>query len=294
MMNPNLVILAAGIGSRYGGLKQIDSLGPAGEAIIDYSVYDAMEAGFSKIIFVVRQNIIEDFKHFIGDKYQNKIAVSYAIQPDPQFINSKRTKPWGTGQAVLAAADEINSAFAVINADDFYGKSAFVKAHDFLTSVQNSRQHAMVGYPLSITLSVHGTVSRGCCIVTQNKLTSIKEMLEVWEENGEFWFREDNRVCEIPENTIVSMNFWCFQKSILSEFSDGFERFLSKNKQNMKSEFLIPQLINNALIDKKISVSVFESNGPWFGITYKNDKRRVMEKLAKLTEDNMYPSPLWK
>jgi len=293
-MNPNLVILAAGKGSRYGGLKQMDSLGPAGEAILDYSVYDALKVGFGKIIFVVRQNILNDFRTFISYKYKDKIDISFAIQPDAQSINPDRSKPWGTGQAILAVENEMDRAFAVINADDFYGKQAFNIAYNFLTGQHKHSEHCMVGYQLKSTLSDHGTVSRGRCFVNgQNKLTGIKEMQQVWKENGKTWFQEENKSSEIPGNTIVSMNFWCFQKEILTYFKEGFDQFLFKNRDSESTEFLIPEVINNAITDQNISVSVFKSEGPWFGITHKNDKRLVIEKLARLTDRHTYPSPLW-
>ncbi len=257
-MNPNLVILAAGIGSRYGGLKQIDSLGPAGEAILDYSVYDAMKAGFGKIIFIIRQNILEDFKSFIGNKYGDQIEITYAIQPDPQSINPDRTRPWGTGQAVIAAENKIDGPFAVINADDFYGKQAFIIAYNFLKSRHKDSEHSMVGYPLKSTLSDHGAVSRGRCFVNgHNKLTGIKEMLKVWKENGKIWFQDHDKNCEIDKNTIVSMNFWCFQKEIFLHFKEGFDQFLLKNRGSESAEFLIPEVVNKTIVDHNISVTVF-------------------------------------
>jgi dTDP-glucose pyrophosphorylase len=297
-MKSTLVIMAAGMGSRYGGLKQLESVGPNGEAIIDYSVYDAAKAGFDHIVFIVREEIVPDFNSFLKNRYPKKIKIQLALQKNPTVINSGRTKPWGTAHAVLAAETSVNNPFAIINADDFYGRDAFEKAHDFLNQ-SNLKNHTqgLIAYRLADTLSPHGTVSRGVCTMDKiRKLLSIQEILNIGvnKEEGIYYIDESEQTKFIEGDTLVSMNFWCLQPEIFKHFKQGFERFLSKNKSSLKTEYLIPTMINQLIESNRISVKVESTIGPWFGITYKEDKAGVCDSILKLTQSGTYPSPLWK
>ncbi len=296
-MNPNLVILAAGIGSRYGGLKQIEPVGLFNETIIDYSVFDAIKAGFGKIVFVVREEICEEFDAFIGSKYSRLAEIEYAIQEDPANINPGRKKPWGTGHAVLSASEKTDAPFAVINADDFYGREAFAQAASFLTGEnRKDADYAMVGYPLGITLSDHGSVSRGHCEVDENGyLTGITELPAIWKEGERIFCKNRlNSKNELTPDSFVSMNFWCFMPEVFSYFKSEFGFFLEQHAQSASEEFLIPDIISKLVHAGHITVKILETPGPWFGITYKEDKPGVVKALKELIESNVYPSPLWK
>jgi len=293
-MKPTLVILAAGIGSRYGGLKQIDPVGPNGEAIIDYSIYDAIEAGYGKIIFIVRESILDDFRKFIANKFD--IPMDFAIQEDASVINKNRLKPWGTGHAVLAAAGYIDEPFAVINADDFYGRDAYRKAYEFLTIVDHrDYSSALIGYKLAVTLSDHGTVSRGYCIVGDDgNLIKIQELTKIWREGGVIFFDSNGDKEELPENSQVSMNFWCFDPDILPHFKADFEIFLQTNRDSLSAEFLIPSVVYGQVKDHAAKVRVLNTSSNWFGITYREDKPYVQAAVKELVASNVYPSPVWK
>lgn len=296
-MKPVLVILAAGIGSRYGGLKQIVPVGPLDETIIDYSVFDAIKAGFGKLVFVVRDEMHESFIAFIGNKYSHKIEIEFAVQEESSVINPNRGKPWGTGHAVLSVSELIDRPFAVINADDFYGREAFEQAELYLTSKkQEMGAYALVGYHLGMTLSDHGSVSRGHCEVNENGyLTGIIEIGEIWEEGKLIIYKNSqNSKMELMPNSLVSMNFWCFMPDVISHFRSEFRYFLEEHANSASEEFLIPYMINKLVTAGQITVKILEAPGQWFGITYKEDKPDVENALRELVESNIYPSPLWK
>lgn len=287
-MKPTLLILAAGMGSRYGGLKQLDQLGPHGETIMDYSVNDAMAAGFGKVVFIIRKHMEEDFKKFILSKYEHKIAVDYVFQeldmlPPGITMNPERVKPYGTGHAVLVAKDAIKEPFAVINADDFYGRDAFMTMGKFLMSQTdlNTCHYAMVGYQLNKTLSEFGTVSRGICETNdRHELTAITEMTKIRRyDDGIKNVTENGEVTLLGETTPVSMNFWGFMPNIFSLMEKMFADFLKENNDNPKSEFFIPLVVNYLISSKTATIQVLESDAEWFGVTYQEDRPSVVEKL---------------
>lgn len=282
-MNFNLVILAAGMGSRYGGLKQVDVIGPGNASIIDYSVYDALRAGFTKVIFVVRADIVDHFDRF----QQLPCEVELAIQPGPDRINPDRKKPWGTAHAVLSASDQITGPFAVINADDFYGRAAFEMAISMLSRSQSG----LVGYPLEQTLSPFGPVSRA--LVTQdarNMLREVVEVKEIWKEGEDLLGNVDGKRTPIREGT-VSMNFWCFQPHVLPVFEQTFSAFLQEYKNDFKEEFLIPDVVRQLITTHDLQVRQTGAN--WFGMTYPEDKELARTEIQRLINDHVYPEPLW-
>lgn len=302
-MKPTLVILAAGMGSRYGGLKQIDKLGPTGETIIDYSVFDAMNAGFDKVIFVIRKSIETDFKEAISDKYAGKIEVDYVLQETDKIpvgieFNPERVKPWGTGHAILMAGEKVTAPFAVINGDDFYGADAFRQMATFLSNLSEKDQtaYSMVGYRLGNTLSENGFVSRGVCSTNdENILTNVVEHTQIERKNNKIEaFDSQNNVIILGENTPVSMNFWGFSTSIFEHLNTMFSQFIEKNKDNMKAEFYIPSVVNELIHSNTVSAEVLDTTAQWFGVTYQEDRSAVVESLKKLHESNSYPTPLWK
>lgn len=290
-MKPTLLILAAGMGSRYGGLKQLDHLGPNGETIMDYSVKYAIEAGYGKVVFVIRQSMEADFKEFILSKYCDKIACEYVFQeldtlPAGFSVNPERVKPYGTAHAILVAKDAIYEPFTVINADDFYGRNSFQVMSDFLqkTDCQSERNFAMVGYQLKNTLSENGSVSRGVCVADSNHhLTSITEMTKISRtDNGIQNLGDDGTITHLDENTVVSMNFWGFTPFFFQCLNELFVEFLQKNNDNPKSEFQIPTVINHFLNNKTAEIEVLVTDSQWFGVTYKEDRPVVVEKLKNL------------
>jgi len=302
-MKPTLVILAAGMGSRYGGLKQIDKLGPNGETIIDYSVYDAMNAGFDKVVFVIRKSIETDFKEAIADKYSGKIAVDYVLQeleyvPEGITINPERQKPWGTGHAILMTAEKVTAPFAVINGDDFYGADAFVSMAQFLTQLpsDDTNHYSMVGYRLGNTLSENGYVSRGVCSANaDNELTDVVEHTQIERKNNQIEaFDDNNNVIVLAENTPVSMNFWGFTPSIFGHLNRMFTHFIQTQSDNIKAEFYIPTVVNELIHEQKVSAKILDTSAQWFGVTYQEDRKTVVEKLSQLHNEKIYPSPLWK
>jgi dTDP-glucose pyrophosphorylase len=290
--------MAAGMGSRFGGLKQLESVGPKGESIIDYSVYDAAKAGFDHIVFIVREEIVPDFNSFLKNRYPKEIKIQLVLQQNPTVVNPDRTKPWGTAHAVLAVENLINSPFAILNADDFYGGDAFVKAFAFLNQKNlKPKLQALIGYRLSDTLSPHGSVSRGICEINdETNLETIREILNIEKtKSGEIYFEDENSNKQtLDPNALVSMNFWCFQPGIFDYLNKGFSEFLVTNKNSPKAEYLIPEVINQLNKMNKISVKVESTESPWFGITYKEDKAGVSDSILKLTQSGTYPSPLWK
>jgi UTP-glucose-1-phosphate uridylyltransferase len=290
-MKPTLLILAAGMGSRYGGLKQLDQLGPNGETIMDYSVDYALEAGFGKVVFVIRKNMQEPFYQHILIKYQDKIKVETVYQeinilPDRFEVNPERVKPYGTAHAILMAKDAIKEPFAVINADDFYGKEAFQTMANFLNTPQTDTipVFSMIGYYLKNTLSEFGSVSRGVCVSNEKSdLVKITEMTKIQKyEDGIKNLNEDNSFTILTGNEPVSMNFWGFTADFFTSLEQQFIQFLIQNNDNPKSEFPIPSVVDQFISSKKAVVKVLECDASWFGVTYQEDKPYVMKKLSEL------------
>jgi bifunctional N-acetylglucosamine-1-phosphate-uridyltransferase/glucosamine-1-phosphate-acetyltransferase GlmU-like protein len=301
MQKPTLLILAAGMGSRYGGLKQVDSVGPNEEAIIEYSVYDAIRAGFGKVVFVIRESFKDAFKAKFANKFQDKIEVLYAYQevnPTIEGIDDvpHREKPWGTGHAVLSAAHLINEPFAVINADDYYGVDAYQTIADFFKNDVAENRYAMVGFVLEKTLSDNGTVNRGICQTDESGyLTDVVERLKIRRESdGQVYFTdEDKQDHPLKNDDIASMNFWGFHANFMQEAHEMFVAFVKANKENITSEFYIPLIVNNLIQANKMDLQVLKSADQWFGVTYQADKPIVVNGLDKLTESGVYPNPLW-
>lgn len=293
-----LLVLAAGMGSRYGGIKQIDGFGPSGETIMDYSLYDAARAGFTKVVFIVRDEILETVKERFEPKLKDKLKLDFVVQSlstfvPSQYLNSERTKPWGTSHAVLCAKEVINEPFAVINADDFYGRYAFTSIADFFNG-NTEGAHAMVGYTLKNVLSEHGSVSRGCGEQDVNGyLTSVVERTTIVKENGKIIAKEKEGDVELSPETPTSMNFWGFHPNIFPHVETMFEEFLQENATNLKAEFFIP-LVGNKLIQKNLGkVKILGGGDIWFGVTYKEDKEEVSKKILELVNKGEYPMKLW-
>ena len=300
-MKPTLLILAAGIGSRYGGLKQADSVGPSGEAIIEYSIYDAIRAGFGKVVIVIRKSIEQDFKEKFAGKFDHKIKVEYAFQELDSSIEGiekfpkDRVKPWGTGHAMLVAADLIKEPFLVINADDFYGFSAFRQISRFLTTRCGENHCGMVGYLLKNTLSENGSVSRGVCLADANHhLTSVVERTQiVREDDKNIYYYEGEEKTLLPDETIVSMNFWGFHPSVFEMAREMFVEFVKENFDNLKAEFYIPKIANAYVESGKADLTVLTSRDQWYGVTYQADKQTVQNAFWALTTIGAYPMSLW-
>jgi NDP-sugar pyrophosphorylase family protein len=293
-----LLVLAAGIGSRYGGIKQIDGFGPNGETIMDYSLFDAMRAGFTKVVFIVREEILEAVKEKFEHKVKGKIEIDFVIQSLDKLIpaaykNPERVKPWGTGHAVLCAKDAIHEPFVVINADDFYGKDSFAAVADYFLN-KKSTDHAMVGYTLKNVLSEHGSVSRGVGETDkEGYLKSVIERTTIVKENGKIVAKEKDGDLILSPDAPTSMNFWAFQPDMFEFSSQLFNNFLKNNYQNIKSEFYIP-LIANEMIQKNAGkVKVLGGGNIWFGVTYKEDKEEVSSKIKSLIKEGLYPEKLW-
>ncbi|MDR0604867.1 MAG: nucleotidyltransferase [Bacteroidales bacterium] len=297
-----LLVLAAGMGSRYGGLKQIEKLGPGGETLIDYSIYDAMNAGFENVIFVIRKSIEDEFKETVMEKYKNKIAIDYVLQeinnvPFGFKVPPKREKPWGTAHAILMAKEKIHDFFAVINGDDFYGRNSFVLLFNYLNtlSLSDTKSQAMVAYSLCNTLSENGTVSRGICTVNQHQyLEKIVEHTKISRCNSKIInHNNEQSQTELNPGTPVSMNFWGFHPSIFNAIEDLFVDFLKKHIDNPSSEFYIPSVIDDLLQAHKIQVKVLQTNSQWYGVTYKEDSQYVSAKFKEMVQSNIYPPVLW-
>jgi NDP-sugar pyrophosphorylase family protein len=299
-MKPTLLILAAGMGSRYGGIKQIDSFGPNSETIIDYSLYDAIRSGFGKVVFIIREELKEDFIRLFGPKLEGKIEYDFAIQGFQSYVPAdlagvKREKPWGTGHAVLCAWEQTKTPFAVINADDFYGFEAFKTMSDFLSDNTDEAMHAMIGYQIKNTLSENGTVSRGVCVTTpEGLLINVTERTKIIkQENGEIAFLDEGEPVILGENTPVSMNFWGFMPSVFPDIKDLFETYARENFDAPKAEFYIPKVMSYLIDSEKGNCKVFESTSDWFGVTYPEDKEMVKNQLNRLIADGKYPNKLW-
>ncbi|GAB3691187.1 nucleotidyltransferase [Spirosoma flavus] len=303
-MQPTLLILAAGMGSRYGGIKQLDQFGPNGETIMDYSLFDAVRAGFGKVVFIIREELREDFEEVFGKKLAGKIEVDYAIQSLESFVPEeagevKRTKPWGTGHAMLCAWHHTQTPFAVINADDFYGLEAFQLIGDFLKNDTDDQLHAMVGYELKNTLSENGSVSRGVCQVdAQNHLLSVIERTKIYEQAADsdeqrIVFEEGENLTALSPDTPVSMNFWGFKPSVFPLVKHQFESYAMANINSPKAEFYIPTVMTNLIETDTGHCKVFRSQSAWFGVTYPEDKATVQAALQKLHDEGAYPDKLW-
>jgi UTP-glucose-1-phosphate uridylyltransferase len=299
-MKPTLVILAAGIGSRYGGVKQMDKIGPSGESIIDYSVFDAIRAGFGKVVFVLNPKILLDFKEIYENRLKGKIETNFVLQeiqniPDGTKYNPERTKPWGTGHAVLVTKHNVNEPFAVINADDYYGRHAFELISGFLSKLKNDQsEYAMVGYKLKNTLSDHGSVSRGICQTENDLLTDVVERTSIARKGKNVVFQDEGKEVEIDEDSVVSMNFWGFTPKYFSQSEKDFKEFITKSANQLKAEFYIPTVVNELINKKEATFQVFTSNDQWFGVTYQEDKPVTIANIKKLVEEGKYPENLWK
>jgi UTP-glucose-1-phosphate uridylyltransferase len=298
-MKPALVILAAGMGSRYGGLKQLDEVGPNGEAIIDYSLYDAIRAGFGKVVFVIRTDFSDEFKARFEPKLQGRILVDYVYQsldkiPAGPVVNPEREKPWGTAHATLMAETAVKEPMAVINADDFYGERAYHVMSDFLNSSSDENEYSMVGYNVANTLSDFGTVSRGVCNTDKDgNLTTVVERTKIKrDDDGIFFYENDNRF-KLEEDTPVSMNFWGLKPGVFNYLNEGFREFLAQHGNELKSEYYIPILINDNIIKGTIRTKVLQCDSPWFGVTYKEDKPIVQKRISELIASGAYPQNLW-
>jgi len=298
-MKPTLLVLAAGMGSRYGGLKQLDGVGPAEETIMDYSVYDAIRAGFGKVVFVIRESFAEEFKTRVTDKFSNQVNVEFVFQEVNAPIKGvdelpERQKPWGTAHAMMMAADVIKEPFAVINADDYYGISSFQKMATFLTNTATPDHYGMVGYVLSKTISDNGTVSRGVCSLGENNLLeSITESHHIERVNGIIQHVKDGVAYPLTEGTLVSMNFFGFHPAIFEYSRKMFVDFVKDNYENPKAEFYIPLVVNTMMENGDLKVTVLDCDEKWYGVTYKEDKEDVQNALLKFTENGRYTNPLW-
>ncbi|MFO1479083.1 MAG: nucleotidyltransferase [Turneriella sp.] len=302
MQEPTLLILAAGMGSRYGSLKQMDGLGPGGETIMDYSIYDAIRAGFGKVVFVIRKSFADDFKAvFSAQRYQGKIAVEYVMQeldmiPSEFKLNPERTKPWGTNHAVMVASGVIKEPFAVINADDYYGRNAFEVLANFLTGVTGKQNdYCMVGYQLGKTLSELGAVSRGVCSAdTNGYLTTVVERTHIERIEGTIKYKDENgNMVAVDDKAIVSMNMWGFTPDYFTHSGKMFADFLRDKGNDPKSEFFIPLVVNNLVASGTAKLKVLTTDSEWFGVTYQGDRPKVVEKLNALIAKGEYPQKLW-
>jgi NDP-sugar pyrophosphorylase family protein len=298
-MQPTLLILAAGMASRYGSMKQIQGFGPNGETIMDYSIYDAVRAGFKKVVFIIRKDFADDFKNIFEPKLKGKIATDYVYQDLHAYTGSfqvpaERTKPWGTAHAILCAKDAIKEPFAVINADDFYGRDAFEKAYAFLTNGVSDKLYSIIGYELAKTLSDNGTVSRGVCQVdAAGNLVSIAERTKIYEKDGKITYEEGDKKFEVPFDSKVSMNFWCFAPSVFPYTEKIFTEFLAAEGTNPKAEFFIPIIGDKLIKEGKGDIRVIPTAAQWFGVTYKEDAPDVQASLNALITKGEYPTKLW-
>lgn len=296
-----LFILAAGMGSRYGGLKQIDKFTENGEFIIDFSIYDAIKAGFDRVVFVIKEENYDIFRETVGKRIEGKIKVEYVFQSLDKGIGehkipSDRIKPWGTTHALLCAKDVLDDPFAVINADDFYGRDAFVKVADYLKNLEtDSSDYCMIGYHVGNTLTDNGSVARGVCEIENGKLKNIVERTKIYKtESGARYYEDDETPVDINFNTVVSMNFWGFTPSVFDGLEKDFNSFLELSGDELKSECLLPNSIDKMMKNGECTVSVLETTSKWFGVTYSDDKPETIKNIQKLIEDGVYPNGLWK
>lgn len=301
--SPTLLILAAGMGSRYGGLKQMDPMGPNGETVLDYSVFDAIRAGFTRVVFIIREEFAETFKEQIGKRFAGKIEVDYVFQkmddlPDGFSVPEGREKPWGTTHAVRAARHVINGSFAVINADDFYGADAYQQLADYFKNADSNTNgvshYSLVGYQLRNTLSEHGNVNRGICSAENGYLKDVEEVTEIAREDSGIiqgnWLDGERR--EVSEDAIASMNFWGFTQDLFEHLETHFIRFLQERGTEMKSESYIPTLVDELICSGKADCKVLETSSSWFGVTYPDDKPHVVSNIKKLVDAGVYPNSM--
>lgn len=302
MKKTTLVIMAAGMGSRFGGPKQITPVGPSGEKIIDYSVYDAIRAGFNEIIFVLSKALKDEFIEVVGKKIEKHISVKYVIQdinniPEGYSVPEGRVKPWGTGHAILSCIDVLDAPFMIINADDFYGKEPFKILHDYLNTIDESNptlQLAMAGYKLKNTVTENGSVSRGICTAdTDGNLSSIVERTKIFYSDGELYFEENGEKFPVSPESVTSMNCWGMDLRIMKEFEDRFKVFLQNLDNPQKGEFFLPAVVDQLIKENKAFSKVLTTSEKWYGLTYKEDKDEVVKAIKGLTEKGIYPEKLW-
>ncbi|WP_432713557.1 nucleotidyltransferase family protein [Pedobacter sp.] len=298
-MKPTLLILAAGMASRYGSMKQIDGFGPNQETIIDYSIYDAIKAGFGKVVFIIKEEFVDNFKAIFEPKLAGKIETEYVFQNFDlkQFgidEEIERAKPWGTAHAILSARNTIKEPFCVINADDFYGLDAYEKMVDFLNNEVNGSNYSMIGYEIGKTLSEYGAVSRGVCQVdAAGNLEEIIERTKVYKDGDHIVYEEDDQKYPLAVDTLVSMNFWGFTPEVFKTTEDLFRVFAMENKENPKSEFFIPLVAEHLIKTNTADFKVIPTDNKWFGVTYKEDKPIVQASIDQLIQDGLYPENLW-
>jgi len=301
-MKPTLFVLAAGMGSRYGGLKQMDGLGPNGETIMDYSIYDAVRGGFGKVVFVIRHSFEEDFRSIVVNKYQGNIPVEIVFQeldylPEGYTCPEGREKPWGTNHAVLMGKDAIKEPFAVINADDFYGKESFAVLAQWLSNMEGKKdEYCMVGYRVGNTLSESGSVARGICSMDEksNLTTVVERTYIIRDADGQIKYKDENdQMVSVDENVPVSMNMWGFTPDYFQYSEDAFKTFLVENESKLKAEYFIPLVVNNLIVDGKVTCKVLDTPSKWFGVTYAEDRSMVVDKIKSLIEEGIYPAKLW-
>ena len=301
-MKPTLLVLAAGMGSRYGGLKQLDGVGPTGETIMDYAVFDAIRSGFGKLVFVIRKDFEADFRSKIVSKYENHIPVNVVFQsvhdlPDGFTCPPERTKPWGTNHAIMMGKNVIHEPFAVINADDFYGHNSFETLGKALTAVSGKKnEYCMIGFRVGNTMSESGSVARGVCETNrEGYLTTVIERTAIERIAGKIQFADENgKICILDEHTPVSMNMWGFTAEYFAYSKEYFKDFLRKNTNTLSSEFFIPSMVNSLLKRNIVKVKVLDTTSKWFGITYAADRQSVVEKIQALVDAGEYPTTLFK
>ncbi|MDO4765549.1 MAG: sugar phosphate nucleotidyltransferase [Eubacteriales bacterium] len=301
MKKPILVVLAAGMGSRYGGLKQMDPVGQSGEKIIDYSVYDAIDAGFERVVFIINRKIEKDFKELVGAEIEKHVEVNYAFQelndlPDSVKIPEDRQKPWGTSHAVYAAREFLDAPFAVINADDFYGRKAYHKMYQFLSeTADKDDEYCMIGYLVKNTVTDKGSVSRGVCETENGYLKAIVERLKIEKREDGIVYVEEDGVHPLTDDTVVSMNFFGFKPSVVKEIGDRIAPYLNEKLESnpLKCEYFLPLTVDALLKEKKASVKVLETSEKWYGVTYHEDKAEVVEALKEMANQGKYPKSLW-
>lgn len=299
MQKPTLVILAAGLASRYGSLKQMEKFGPSGETIIDYAIYDAIKAGFTKVVFIIRESFVEEFKEIFEPRLKGRIGIAYAFQDLEKYLGNHalpadRVKPFGTGQALLCAKEQIDGPFAIVNADDFYGRDAFEKGFAFLVSEVSDKAYASVGFELAKTLSDNGYVSRGQIATdSESNIVSITERVKIYRKDGQIVYEDAEKLVPLADDTKVSMNFFCFAPNFLDLCESQYQIFLDKNIHDIKSEFFMPSVADYFIKSGKGTIKMIPTASKWFGVTYKEDAPIVRENISKLIEEGVYPTNLW-